>query len=196
MEVSVKKVRTGAFAIAAVLLAACGSESTTAPDGAVMSQPAVAASRSFEPGSLGTCDSLAVPAGSHLLAHYYASGDQIYFWEGQKWLFIGPDAILYRDRAGRRQVGVHQVAGVWESKDGSKVVGQVQRSCTPSSTAIAWQLLSVLGQMGPGIFARVDAIQRIRTEGGLPPVTPGTVYGQQVRSPYRAEYLFYRVGRQ
>lgn len=195
MDAVLRKMRTGVFMVAGMLLAACSSESSTGPEGEMMTQPASAASRFPGPVPLGTCDSLAVPAGSRLLAHYYAAGDQIYFWEGQQWLFIGPDATLYRDRAGHHQVGVHQIAGVWESRDGSKVVGLVQRSCTPTSSAIAWQLLSVLGQTGPGIFARVDAIQRVRTEGGLAPVAPGTVYGQQVRVPYRAEYLFYRTGR-
>lgn len=134
-----------------------------------------------------------MPEGSHLLAHLYAKGHQIYFWEGSKWLFIGPDAVLYADPEGHGEVGVHQIAGIWESRSGSKVVGLVQRRCTADQSAIQWQLLSASGRTGPGLFTDVDYIQRVRTEGGLAPVAPGTTYGERQYVPHTAEYYFYRA---
>lgn len=181
-------------ALVATLLAACSNETSTEPDAAVLSHESASLTQASRSGAveLGSCDSLAVGHRNQLLAHYYAKGSQIYFWDGQAWLFIGPDAVLYADKRARVEVGVHQIAGVWESRSGSKVVGLVERACTPNASAIPWQLLSALGHTGRGIFARVDWIQRIRTGGGLAPTTPGTEYGQQQRVDYTAEYLFYR----
>lgn len=182
-----------AVSVMAALVGACNSESSTEPETMSAPQQATGATQASRRGpiDLGQCDSLAVSGRSQLLAHYYAVGDQIYFWDGTGWLFIGPDATLYAGKAMRVKVGVHQVAGVWESRDGSKVVGQVQRSCTPTSSDISWQRLTALGHDGRGIFAKVDLIQRIRTQGGIAPTAPGTQYGEQQRVPYQAEYLFY-----
>lgn len=182
--------------LAVAMLVGCGSEPSAGPEvEARSSEMAVISPENRQrPVDLGVCDSLAVPNGAHMLAHLYAKGDQILFWEGTQWLFLGPDAVLFADQAGQREV-VHQVAGVWESRGGSKVVGQVQRGCTADPSAIPWQLLSALGRTGPGLFARVDYIQRLRTQGGLAPTAPGAAYGEQQRVAYSAEYLFYRNGR-
>lgn len=181
--------------LAATMLAACAGEDVAAPD-VVPPVPDAAfaeAASVAQAVDLGTCDNLAAPEGSHLLAHLYTRGEQIFFWLGDRWLNIGPSAVLYADAALHSKVGVHQVSGVWESLSGSKVVGMVQRRCTTDPDAMEWQLRIALGRTGPGIFAEVDYIQIVKTEGGLAPTTPGSVYGQREYVPYAAEYLFYRA---
>ncbi len=179
--------------LAATLLAACGGEDVSAPEVAVPLPALVEAASVAQAVDLGSCPDLAAPEGSHLLAHLYTRGEQIFFWLGDRWLNIGPSAVLYADKELHSEVGVHQVSGVWESRSGSKVVGMVQRRCTPDPVAMEWQLRIALGRIGPGIFAEVDYIQIVNTEGGLAPTTPGSVYGQQQRVPYAAEYIFYRA---
>ena len=72
------------------------------------------------------------------------------------------------------------------------MVGSVVDRCTPNPDAVAWLLLSAVAD-GPGIFHRVDFIQRINTAGGIAPATPGSFVGQEARVPYTTEYLFYRA---
>lgn len=199
MHALIRKIQSHAVSgiVAVAILTGCAAETTGVPEVAATSQEVALldVTNAVQAVDLGSCDSLAAPAGSHLVAHHYAKGDQVYFWTGTQWLFIGPSAVLYADEAGHGVVGVHEVAQVWESQSGSKVVGLVQRRCSADQSAIDWQLLSALGRIGPGIFEDVDYIQRVRTEGGLAPVIPGGVRGEQQRVPYSAEYLFYRAKR-
>jgi hypothetical protein len=135
---------------------------------------------------------LAAPAGSKLVFHVYATGVQIYRWNGTAWAFVAPDATLSADAGGRGKVGIHYAGPTWESNSGSKVVGMADERCTPSASAIPWLTLNVVSASGPGIFDRVTFIQRLNTTGGLAPSSPGTAVGDVARVPYTAEYFFYR----
>ena len=141
---------------------------------------------------LGECANLNAPAGSKLLAHYYASGVQIYRWSGMNWTFVAPEAVLFADAGGNRKVGTHYAGPTWESVSGSKVVGTVSQRCTADTTAIPWLSLDVASSEGPGIFQRVTFIQRLNTVGGVAPSAPGSAAGEAVKVPYTAEYFFYR----
>jgi len=182
---------------AAALWVGCGGSTPLAPDGesalATQSTPASGTAEADRGVQLGECTKLQAPAGSKLVYHVYATGVQIYRWNGASWVFVAPEAVLSADAGGRSKVGTHYAGPTWESVSGSKVVGSVAERCTASATAIPWLSLSVVSSTGPGIFQRVTFIQRVNTVGGLAPSTPGSATGEEVRVPYTAEYLFYRT---
>jgi hypothetical protein len=135
---------------------------------------------------------LQAPAGTILIFHVYATGDQIYRWNGTSWVFVAPSAVLSADAGGHSTVGTHYAGPTWESNSGSKVVGTVLDRCTTSTSAIPWLSLTVVSSNGPGIFDGVTFIQRVNTVGGIAPATAGTFVGETVNVPYTAEYYFYR----
>jgi hypothetical protein len=127
-----------------------------------------------------------------------ASGVQIYTCAAAKsagagpaWTLKAPEATL-TDAAGVK-VAIHYAGPTWEAPDGSKVVGKVKASATPSGDGIAWLLLDVKSTEGNGIFGKVTAIQRLATEAGKAPADGCTAasLGADVRVPYKAVYRFY-----
>ena len=169
----------------AALLAACG-DTPASPDASLsLSAPHLARGA-----DLGTCTNLHVDG--TLAFHAYATGVQVYRWNGTSWAFIAPDAVLYADADFRGRIGTHYAGPTWESESGSKVVASVVDRCTPNPNAIPWLELGALSATGPGIFEGVTAIQRVNTVGGTAPSIAGTVVGEEARVPYTAEYFFYR----
>ncbi len=144
---------------------------------------------------IGDCGNLQVPAGNQLAQRLYAQGVQIYKWDGNAWVFIAPDAVLYPEVNSFDEVGIHYAGPTWQSNGGSKVVGRVLQRCTPDATAIPWLLLEAIYNQGPGVFGRTTYIQRINTTGGLAPLYRGTSVGEEARIQYTAEYLFFRAVR-
>ena len=139
------------------------------------------------------CGQIAAPEGTRLAFRVYAIGDQIYRWNGSAWVLRAPDAKLYMDANYQGLVGTHYGGPTWESNSGSIVVAARLKDCTPDSNAIPWLLLQKVIAEGPGIFARVEFIQRVNTYGGLKPTYAGTTVGDEVNVPYTAEYYFYRA---
>ncbi len=144
--------------------------------------------------------SLQVPAGNKVHAHAYAVGVQIYVWTVNptnaalaSWVFKAPEAVLFADAGAHGEIAIHYAGPTWESNSGSKVVGARVAGSTVDPTAIPWLLLKATTAQGPGIFAPTTYIQRVNTEGGLAPTTPGTSAGQEARVPYTAEYFFFRA---
>jgi hypothetical protein len=150
-----------------------------------------------EPGSaartvdLGTCDNLGAPSGSRLALRVYASGVQVYEWDGARWGFIAPVAELFANADGSGIIGTHFHGPTWKSTSGSWVIGEVVERCTPNPDAVAWLLLRAASTGGHGVFQRTSFIQRVNTVGGIAPVEPGTTPGQRAHVPYTTEYLFY-----
>lgn len=138
------------------------------------------------------CDSVRVAAGNKVAFHVYARGVQIYRWDGTAWVFVAPVATLFADANYAGQVGIHYAGPTWESNSGSKVLATRVAGCTPDPTAIAWLRLQSVSTNGPGVFNSVTYIQRVNTQGGVPPATPGESIGAAVEVPYTAEYYFYR----
>jgi hypothetical protein len=132
-----------------------------------------------------------------LVVEAHAVGAQIYTCgtpangAAPAWVLKAPDAVLY-DGAGAR-LGTHYAGPTWEAADGSKVVGKVKASASPSATAIPWLLLDVKSTQGHGAFGKITAVQRLATEGGTAPADGCTAasLGQEVRVPYKAVYRFY-----
>jgi len=176
----------------AVISTACANEAPIGPDSGPgldpHRTPTLATSRAPE---LGTCQNLQPPAGSKLVFHVYAAGVQIYHWNGTGWSFDGPSAVLSADAGGKSTVGTHYAGPTWESNSGGTVVGTVSQRCTPDTNAIAWLSLTAKSN-GPGIFHRVNFIQRVNTVGGKEPAYAGAT-GEVARVPYTTEYFFYRT---
>ena len=139
------------------------------------------------------CDKVQVPSGNKVAFHVYATGVQVYKWNGASWDFVAPVATLSASANYHGEVGIHYAGPTWESNSGSKVVAKRVDGCSPDATAIPWLLLEAVSTSGPGIFSSVTYIQRVNTTGGLPPAAPGSSVGELEEVPYTAEYYFYRA---
>jgi hypothetical protein len=142
-------------------------------------------------------DNLKAPAGESVILATHAKGVQIYVCQasGQKaeWTLKAPEAEL-TDETGK--IIIHHSAGPsWKHADGSEITGKViAKHDAPNNGAIPWLLLSAASHTGQGIMSRVTTIQRIHTEGGMPPDASkcsASANGQESRSPYSADYYFY-----
>jgi hypothetical protein len=136
------------------------------------------------------------PSGNNPVLTVHAKGDQIYQCSLNggvySWLLQAPDAKLF-DAQGQ-VVGNHYSGPVWEYKEGSRVVGRVLNKIeiAPGSS-ISWLLVEVVSHKGNGLFADVKFINRINTNGGLPPLSgcDSNHLGAERRVAYTADYIFY-----
>jgi hypothetical protein len=140
---------------------------------------------------LGDCQQLRVEDGSKVSAYLFGVGTQNYQWNGDRWVFIAPEAMLFADTGYHGLVAVHFAGPTWQSNSGSLVVAGVVDRCTPDPDSIPWLLLKKVATQGPGIFERVTFVQRLNTRGGNAPAVPGDHVGQFVKVPYTADYVFY-----
>jgi hypothetical protein len=142
--------------------------------------------------------SLQPPQGETLYLEALAEGVQIYECRQKpdatyEWVFKAPEALL-ASRSGE-PLGKHYAGPTWESRDGSKVAGDVRaRDPGPSASAIPWLLLGAKLHSGTGVFSAAKSIQRLATVGGVAPSAPcsGSQLNQVARVPYTATYHFYR----
>lgn len=145
---------------------------------------------------LGDYTNLRVDAGHKVAFVTYAEGVQIYQWNGTKWEFVEPEAVLYDgDDEDAEVIGIHYRGPTWESNSGSTVKAAVIDRATPDAEAIPWLKLGAVSSDGPGIFDGTTFIQRLYTVGGVAPVERGEFMGEVARVPYTAWYFFYRERR-
>ena len=142
-------------------------------------------------------DNLKAPSGENVILMAHAKGVQIYVCQvsGQSstWILKAPEADL-ADESGK--VIIHHFAGpTWKHIDGSELTGKVvAKHDAPKADSIPWLLLSASAHNGQGIMARVTSVQRIHTEGGMPPEASkcnADANGKESRSTYAADYYFY-----
>ncbi len=129
----------------------------------------------------------------------HASGSQIYVCKAgtdgkPAWTLKGPEAELH-DAQGA-VIGHHSAGPAWKYKDGSEITGKaVERVNAPDSASIQWLLLSVVDHSGKkGVLTHVTSVQRINTQGGMPPPDADcntSKLNAEVKSPYSADYYFY-----
>ncbi len=133
---------------------------------------------------------LRAPAGEEVILTAQATGVQIYVCQAgpdQKfaWVLKAPEADL-TDATGKK-IAHHSAGPTWKHVDGSEVTGKViARQDAPKPEAIPW------------LFSRVTSIQRIHTQGGLPPkanTCDASANGKESRSAYSADYYFYAPAR-
>lgn len=145
-------------------------------------------------------DRISAPPGEELVLVAHASGSQIYVCrqasssDGKpQWSLKAPEAQL-RDQSGV-VIGRHYAGPTWEHNDGSKVSGKaVAQIDSPGATSIPWLLVTATSHSGTGVFAGVDSIQRIHTNGGRPPATSScnaSTLNAEKKSRYTADYYFY-----
>ena len=132
-----------------------------------------------------------------VVARVHATGVQIYVCARDSsnsltWKFIAPEAAF--SAAGID--GKHYAGPTWENTvDGSKVTGRKLREhAAPDSTAVPWLLIEAVRHSGKGVFESVSFIQRVNTTGGKPPHADTAKPGDEIRVPYRADYVFYGTG--
>jgi hypothetical protein len=152
----------------------------------------------FGPARPDVPESLKAPAGEEVILMANATGVQIYVCQAETpqksaWVLKTPEAEL-TDTSGKQIV--HHFAGpAWKHIDGSEVTGKVVTKLdAPKADAIPWLLLSAASHTGEGVLARATTIQRIHTEGGLPPNASDcnlSANGKESRSAYAADYYFY-----
>ena len=135
---------------------------------------------------------LRVPDGYNRVLDSVGRGVQIYDCVDSAWKFREPSAAIV-DRLSDKVVAIHYVGPTWQSiRDGSKVVGAVKarRDAPNPQRDIPWLLLQATSNAGPGLFAHVQYIQRLDTEGGVAPAGACTA-GQSTSVPYTATYAFW-----
>ena len=142
---------------------------------------------------------LRVPAGQTVLLKALGKGVQIYSCKARaddpskfEWSFKAPEADLTDEHGDK--IGKHYAGPTWEASDGSKVVGKkIAETPARRPGAVPWLLLEAKTHEGTGTFARVTYIQRVDTEGGVPPTTgcDQTRVNTEARVDYRANYYFY-----
>jgi Protein of unknown function (DUF3455) len=147
-------------------------------------------------------ESLRAPAGEEVILSAQATGVQIYVCQAGadknfSWVLKAPEAEL-ADASGKK-IAHHSAGPTWKHVDGSEVTGKViAKQDAPKPDAIPWLLLAAASHTGEGIFSRVTSIQRIHTQGGLPPkanTCDASTNGKESRSAYSADYYFYAPGR-
>lgn len=143
---------------------------------------------------LGTCSTIAAPAGTTLASRAYAKGYQVYRWDGAAWTFVAPDAELFADAGFHGKLGTHYAGPTWESNSGSTVKAALVTPCPVGNGNIPWLLLGATANAGHGPYANVTHIQRVNTVGGIAPALAGTAVGEVKKVPYTAIYYFYRAG--
>jgi hypothetical protein len=147
-------------------------------------------------------ENLRAQAGEEVILKAEATGVQIYVCQAGAdknfaWVLKAPEAEL-ADAAGKK-IAHHFAGPTWKHIDGSEVTGKViAKQDAPKPDAIPWLLLAAASHTGEGIFSRVTSIQRIHTQGGLPPkanTCDASANGKESRSPYSADYYFYAPAR-
>lgn len=140
------------------------------------------------------------PAGNTRVATYYAKGVQKYRAQVKatdpstfEWVFVGPDAKLYD--ASNAKVGTHGSGPHWTLTPADSIFAQhfapARTAPSPDPNSIDWLLLMTkVGTTPTGVFADVDYIQRIATEGGKAPATAPMSVKETVDVPYTAIYRF------
>ncbi len=133
-----------------------------------------------------------VPDGYYPVLESVGRGVQIYDCVDGAWKFREPTAAIFDVRSDK-VVAIHYAGPTWQSiRDGSKVVGAVKarRDAPNPQSDIPWLLLQATSTAGPGVFAEVQYIQRLATEGGVAPAGACSA-GQSVSVPYKADYEFW-----
>ena len=81
----------------------------------------------------------------------------------------------------------------WKASDGSSAETSVVKSYTaPDDDGPPWELYKVKHSSGSGILYNVEYIQRVMTQGGLPPLTAPQAGSDTARAAFLAEYILYK----
>jgi hypothetical protein len=142
-----------------------------------------------------------VPAGNKVAMETVGVGEITYECRADKdmagqyaWVFAGPDAKLL-DRNGKQVGKYFGPPATWEAMDGSKINGK-QLALSPGGEGnISLQFVQANPAMGMGAMSGVTYIQRVKTQGGVAPVSAcGAVnIGAKQIVKYQADYIFWKA---
>jgi hypothetical protein len=117
------------------------------------------------------------------------------------WLFVAPEAMLYKHENARKLVGSHFlnfVTGrpIWWFKDGSSVEAARFAAAPGAAGSIPWLLLQEVSTgNGGGDGDRLlptTWVQRLNTSGGVAPAG-ACAAGDSAWVPYEADYVFWKA---
>ena len=141
------------------------------------------------------------PGGYTRVATFYAKGVQKYKAQvksgsdpvAYEWVLAGPDAKLY-DKTNAK-VGSHGFGPHWTLSALDSIFAQQfappKTAPSPDANSVDWLLLMPkVGKTPTGIFADVDYIQRIATQGGKAPSTLPKNASETMDVKYTAIYRF------
>jgi len=178
------------IAFNAALLSACASVGPGGP--ATTPSPGKAAVTAPD---LGFFSSIKAPSDREPVLQLFAQGVQIFRCEkrdaGLAWMFRQPEAELL-DGSGK-VVGRHGASFSFEHVDGSRLLSTVAAyDDAPKATDLRWLLLTTRS-FGKGAFEGVTHVQRVNTQGGMPPARcAANQLGQLLRVDFRSDFIFYR----
>jgi hypothetical protein len=179
-----------AFALGLVAVSGCQTVATS-PSTTTSSSPAAVAAP-----SLGFFSKIKAPADQEPVLQFSARGVQIFRCEKRdaelNWVFRQPDAELFD--AGGKLVARHGASFSFEHVDGSRLLSTVAAyDEAPKATDLRW-LLFTTRSFGKGAFDGVTHVQRVNTQGGMPPARCGTnQLGQLLRVDFSSDFVFYRL---
>jgi hypothetical protein len=192
MIFAVKQVRARlGLAVCVTLISACAS---VGPGPSATAGPNKAAEVTAP--SLGLFSGIKVPRDREPVLRLSARGVQIFRCEkrdsGFAWVFRQPEAELLD--ADGRVVGRHGANFSFEHVDGSRLVATIAAyDDAPKSTDLRW-LLMTTRSFGKGAFDGVTHVQRVNTQGGMPPERcDSSQVNQVLRVDFSAEFVFYRA---
>lgn len=145
--------------------------------------------------SLGLFSSIKAPADHEPVLRLAARGVQVFRCEkrdGQgAWVFRQPDAELL-DATGK-VAGRHGANFSFEHIDGSRLVASIAaHDEAPKPTDLRW-LLMTTRSFGKGAFDGVTHVQRVNTNGGMPPAScDAAQVGRVLRVDFTSDFIFYR----
>jgi Protein of unknown function (DUF3455) len=145
-----------------------------------------------------------LPAGNSRVATYYAVGVQKYKAQliqgshpaAYQWVFVAPVADLYD--ATNAKVGTHTAGPTWQLSVNDSIYAQhfapPRTAPSPDPNSIDWLLLMPkVGKTPTGVFADVDYIQRIDTNGGKAPEKAPKKADETAEVKYTAIYRFSKM---
>jgi hypothetical protein len=124
-----------------------------------------------------------------------AKGAQVFRCERSgaalEWRFRQPDAELF-DGDGK-PVGRHGANFSFEHRDGSRLLGTVEaHDRAPSAETLPLLLMSTRS-FGKGVFSGITYVQRLDTQGGMPPPSCAAQEANRLlRVEFAATFVFYR----
>lgn len=143
-------------------------------------------------------EAIKVPDGNNAYLTVHAKGAQIFHCalkaDAYSWKWHAPEAKLY-DMQNQDLIGSHDVGPSWTYKDGSSIAAKaVQKIDAPDKDSAQWLLLEVIKQQKAGLLAQTSFVQRINTQGGIPPTAgcDANHIGSEKRVGYSADYIFYK----
>jgi hypothetical protein len=109
------------------------------------------------------------------------------------WVYVGSEGEMF-DAQGR-EAGKHTFPPpTWIASDGSRIVGTIKaRADAPQAGSAQWLLLSTRSTGGEGRLTKITSLQRLNTNGGMPPARrcETSSIGARERVPLTADYVLF-----